>query len=84
LAHQSTKASLTKSPTHIKRKSESEFHTRYELISSRAIHALHNVPGQKPSITPIEVANAIFFLASDQARAINGISLPIDRAWGVI
>jgi NAD(P)-dependent dehydrogenase (short-subunit alcohol dehydrogenase family) len=47
----------------------------------RPIHALHS---QKPSITAMEVANTILFLASDLARAINGVALPIDKAWGVI
>ncbi|KAJ2906746.1 Short chain dehydrogenase andC [Zalerion maritima] len=37
-----------------------------------------------PTITPLEVAKTIAFLASDQARTLNGISLPIDRAWGVV
>jgi len=48
--------------------------------------ALHHdmSKGQPPAITPAEVANAILFLASDQAKMINGISLPVDRAWGVI
>lgn len=47
----------------------------------RPIHALHS---QKPSITAMEVANTILFLANDLARAINGVALPIDKAWGVI
>ncbi|KAN0106459.1 NAD(P)-binding protein [Hyaloscypha variabilis] len=48
------------------------------------IWELHNPAGQKPQTTAGEVANVILFLASDQARGINGVSLPIDRAWGVI
>jgi len=47
-------------------------------------HELHTKTGEKPDITPLEVANAILFLASDQAKMINGVSLPIDKAWGVI
>ncbi|RDL39455.1 NAD(P)-binding protein [Venustampulla echinocandica] len=45
------------------------------------IHALHS---ENPTITPNEVANTILFLASDMAKAINGVALPIDKAWGVI
>ncbi|KAH8668056.1 hypothetical protein BGZ60DRAFT_408504 [Tricladium varicosporioides] len=45
------------------------------------IHALHS---EKPTITAHEVANTILYLASDFARAINGVALPIDKAWGVI
>ncbi|KAF5514895.1 Short chain dehydrogenase andC [Colletotrichum fructicola] len=37
-----------------------------------------------PDITPLEVAQAVIYLASDQARTINGVSLPIDQAWGVV
>ncbi|KAH8789102.1 hypothetical protein F5882DRAFT_109576 [Hyaloscypha sp. PMI_1271] len=48
------------------------------------IWELHNPAGQKPQTTAGEVASVILFLASDQARGINGVSLPIDRAWGVI
>ena len=33
---------------------------------------------------PIQVANTILFLASDEAKAINGVSLPVDEAWSVI
>jgi len=46
--------------------------------------ALHMGPGQKPSIRAVDVANAILFLASDQASMINGVSLPIDQAWSTI
>ncbi|KAK5653111.1 hypothetical protein OQA88_9210 [Cercophora sp. LCS_1] len=37
-----------------------------------------------PTITALEVARSIVFLVGDQARTINGISLPVDKAWGVI
>lgn len=52
--------------------------------TSRPIWELHNPVGETPSITSTEVANVILFLASDGARAINGVALPIDKAWGVI
>jgi NAD(P)-dependent dehydrogenase (short-subunit alcohol dehydrogenase family) len=32
-------------------------------------------------VEPSEVADAIFFLCSDQARAITGVTLPIDCGW---
>lgn len=37
-----------------------------------------------PMITALEVAKTILFLVGDQARTINGVSLPVDKAWGVI
>lgn len=51
----------------------------------KPVWELHNpAPGEKASISALEVANVILFLASDSSRAINGVALPIDRAWGVI
>jgi NAD(P)-dependent dehydrogenase (short-subunit alcohol dehydrogenase family) len=35
-------------------------------------------------ITAMEVAKTIVFLVSDQARTINGVCLPVDKAWGVV
>ena len=37
-----------------------------------------------PTITALEVAKAIIFLVSDEARTINGVGLPVDKAWGVV
>ncbi|KAL3423193.1 short-chain dehydrogenase/reductase SDR [Phlyctema vagabunda] len=34
-----------------------------------------------PKIAPLDVANAIFFLAGDQSGFINGACVPIDNAW---
>jgi NAD(P)-dependent dehydrogenase (short-subunit alcohol dehydrogenase family) len=49
------------------------------------VHALQARPSEgAPMITALEVAKTIIFLASDQARTINGVSLPIDKAWGVV
>ena len=31
-----------------------------------------------PWIEPVDVANAVLFLASDEARAITGVALPVD------
>jgi len=39
------------------------------------VHALDRLP------EPADIANAIAFLCSDQARAITGILLPIDAGW---
>jgi NAD(P)-dependent dehydrogenase (short-subunit alcohol dehydrogenase family) len=40
-----------------------------------AVHALPYLPG------PADIANAIAFLCSDQAKAITGILLPVDAGW---
>ncbi|KAK3333801.1 hypothetical protein B0T19DRAFT_137595 [Cercophora scortea] len=49
------------------------------------VHALQPKASETtPTITPLEVAKTIIFLISDQARTINGVSLPVDKGWGVI
>ncbi|KAK3989490.1 hypothetical protein QBC44DRAFT_327451 [Cladorrhinum sp. PSN332] len=49
------------------------------------VHALQAQPSEAtPTITALEVAKTILFLVSDQARTINGVSLPVDKAWGVV
>lgn len=35
-------------------------------------------------ISPDDVANAVVFLASDEAKKINGVLMPVDNAWSVI
>jgi len=40
-----------------------------------AVHALRYLPD------PSDIAAAIAFLASDQAKAITGILLPVDAGW---
>lgn len=40
-----------------------------------ATHALKDLP------TPADIAEAVFFLASAAARAITGITLPVDSGW---
>ncbi|KAK0637283.1 hypothetical protein B0T17DRAFT_588183 [Bombardia bombarda] len=52
---------------------------------SSPVHALQTKPSvSAPMITPLEVAKTIVFLISDQARTISGVSLPVDKAWGVV
>lgn len=49
------------------------------------VHALHAQTSEStPKVTPLEVAQAVVFLATDQARTINGVSLPVDQAWNVV
>jgi NAD(P)-dependent dehydrogenase (short-subunit alcohol dehydrogenase family) len=40
-----------------------------------SVHALKTLP------EPADIADAIAFLASDQARTITGILLPVDSGW---
>jgi NAD(P)-dependent dehydrogenase (short-subunit alcohol dehydrogenase family) len=42
------------------------------------------MPRETQDIKTEDIANAILFLASDEAKMINGVCLPVDRAWGVI
>jgi NAD(P)-dependent dehydrogenase (short-subunit alcohol dehydrogenase family) len=46
-----------------------------DMAKIMAVHALQRLP------EPADIAAAIAFLASDQARAITGILLPIDAGW---
>jgi NAD(P)-dependent dehydrogenase (short-subunit alcohol dehydrogenase family) len=32
-------------------------------------------------LEPIDIANLVLFLASDEARYINGVVLPADKGW---
>ncbi|KAF6814392.1 short-chain dehydrogenase/reductase SDR [Colletotrichum sojae] len=59
---------------------DAEVYAQVEPV--RALHA--QASDSMPNITPLEVAQSVVYLASDQARTINGVSLPIDQAWGVI
>ncbi|CAK7242152.1 MAG: hypothetical protein STHCBS139747_003632 [Sporothrix thermara] len=36
------------------------------------------------SITALDVAKSVVFLLGDQASSINGVCLPVDKAWGVM
>jgi NAD(P)-dependent dehydrogenase (short-subunit alcohol dehydrogenase family) len=46
-----------------------------DMAKIMAVHALARLP------EPADIADAIAFLASDQAKAITGILLPIDAGW---
>ncbi len=46
-----------------------------DMSKMMAVHALPRLP------EPADIAAAIAFLASDQAKAITGILLPIDAGW---
>jgi NAD(P)-dependent dehydrogenase (short-subunit alcohol dehydrogenase family) len=57
----------------------------YKMLKfTRPVHGLHASGDNRAPVTALDVANAIYFLASDDARMINGVCLPVDRAWGVI
>lgn len=49
-----------------------------------ALQAEQPLEDEAAPITPLEVAKCIIFLVSDQARTINGVSLPVDRALGAV
>jgi (+)-trans-carveol dehydrogenase len=34
-----------------------------------------------PNIEPVDISNALIFLASDEARYITAITLPVDAGW---
>jgi NAD(P)-dependent dehydrogenase (short-subunit alcohol dehydrogenase family) len=46
-----------------------------DMAKIMAVHALPTLP------VPSDIADAIAFLCSDQARAITGILLPVDAGW---
>ncbi|TGO12359.1 hypothetical protein BTUL_0090g00510 [Botrytis tulipae] len=48
------------------------------------VPALHMKPGEMPNVAVSAIAEAILFLASDGAKSINGVALPIDNAWSTI
>ncbi|KAF1976575.1 NAD(P)-binding protein [Bimuria novae-zelandiae CBS 107.79] len=49
------------------------------------LHVAKDEQGQHvPIVTPEDVAKGIAFLASDEARMINGALLPIDAAWSTL
>ncbi|KAK7182321.1 hypothetical protein DPSP01_002378 [Paraphaeosphaeria sporulosa] len=49
------------------------------------MHVAKNEKGQPvPVITPNDVAKGIAYLASDEARMVNGALLPIDAAWSTL
>lgn len=62
--------------------------TRPRIDRHRGVIGLHTpsdaqgVP--QVDITAEDVAHAIVFLASDEAKKINGVLMPVDNAWSTI
>jgi len=55
------------------------------FVQLQPVHALQAKPSSTvPTITALEVAKTILFLASDEAKTVSGVCLPVDKAWGVI
>lgn len=51
-------------------------------IDQAALGRLSSYHGVNPgSLQPVDIANAVLFLASDEARHINGVELPADMGW---
>jgi len=50
----------------------------------KGFQSLHLSPEGLPEIQGDDVAHAVLFLASDEAKMINGASLPVDKAWSVV
>lgn len=49
------------------------------------MHVAKNEKGQPvPVVTAEDVAKGIAYLASDDARMVNGALLPIDAAWSTL
>ncbi|KAJ4989633.1 short-chain dehydrogenase/reductase SDR [Stagonosporopsis vannaccii] len=49
------------------------------------LHSPSNAQGvPQLEVSPEDVANAIVFLASDEARKVNGVLMPVDNAWSAI
>lgn len=52
---------------------------------SSAFHLLHIgslEPDKMKLMHAADVADVLLFLVSDASRAVNGVVLPVDRAWG--
>jgi NAD(P)-dependent dehydrogenase (short-subunit alcohol dehydrogenase family) len=47
----------------------------------RDVTALEQNSALGRMVEPAEIADAVAFLASDQARAITGVTLPVDAGW---
>lgn len=52
--------------------------------SSRALKALASIHPMRRLSEPEDIANAALFLASDEARCITGVVLPVDAGWTAI
>ena len=47
--------------------------TRYPIIAANAIPI--------PWVEPVDISNAVLFLASDEARYVTGIAMPVDAGF---
>jgi NAD(P)-dependent dehydrogenase (short-subunit alcohol dehydrogenase family) len=44
---------------------------------------LKGTPNTVPWVEPVDISNAILFLASDEARYVTGVTLPVDAGYTV-
>jgi len=51
---------------------------------TKPVTAIHLKEGDTPHVSVMDIANATLYLASAQARMINGIAMPIDNGWSAI
>jgi SDR family mycofactocin-dependent oxidoreductase len=49
--------------------------------ASGQFQALHVLP--EPWVEPIDISNAVLWLASDEARYVTGVMLPVDLGWTI-
>jgi len=55
------------------------------LEEMKPVHDLHMVQtGVSPPLVADHIAQSILFLASDASMSINGILLPVDKAWSTV
>ena len=48
---------------------------------AEAARALNALP--IPWVEPVDISNAVLWLASDESRYVTGITLPVDAGWFV-
>ncbi|KAF2213726.1 hypothetical protein CERZMDRAFT_96550 [Cercospora zeae-maydis SCOH1-5] len=70
--------------TNIANSIRSETFSQEAFEISRPFLEIHASTSKTTDIQPVDVANAILFLASDLAKRVSGVVLPVDRAWGAV